>query len=417
MGVSCTYTTPNPTFLKNRIFSALAAVIKQHPILSAIPVDQDSEFPRFARLPTIDLGKLVKRVFRKWRYKGNGRDQELDELLEAQLNIPFVIDDGPLPFWRLFLLFSPLSPNDFVVTIVYHHGIADGMSGAIFHNSFLSALRSDHRPLLSPIVLSPGMPLLPNLELVHDLDDNPYQEQESDQTALWSGKAMQAPIVGHFRSTVIPKSIADRFIRACRTRDTTVTSAVQVILAATLFHVIPTQYTLLRSATPVNLRPRLPTPINEFSMGVFIDTVSEIYHREDIPSFSWSEVRGARQNMSAYLSAGGKYLDAAGLKRIQGLNKAMLESLGKERGNSFEVSNLGFIGSKMQGGVQNGWRSGRMVFSRSASVSAPALGCALITGADGCLVLGYSWQDGIVEDRLVKEVIESVESEIIRLSQ
>jgi hypothetical protein len=51
------------------------------------------------------------------------------------------------------------------------------------------------------------------------------------------------------------------------------------------------------------------------------------------------------------------------------------------------------------------------------SALAPALGCAIITGADGCLVLGYNWQVGIVDDELVAEVIRNVEGEIFELTK
>lgn len=82
----------------NRIYSALAAVIKKHPILSAIPVGEAPERSRFVRLPYVNSGNVVKRVLCKGQYDGSSRDQELDELLETQLNISFAIGDGLLPF-------------------------------------------------------------------------------------------------------------------------------------------------------------------------------------------------------------------------------------------------------------------------------------------------------------------------------
>jgi hypothetical protein len=402
----------------NRIYSALAAVIQQHPILSAIPVDETPERSRFLRLPHVDLGRLVKCVFRKGLFNGNGTDHELDELLEIQLNIPFEIDNGPLPFWRLFLLSSHFTPNEIVVTIIYHHGIADGMSGAVFHKSFLSALRAEHGPLESLEVRSPEMPLLPNLELVHKLDDKRIPERPFDQSALWNGKVMQSPVIGRFRSTVITKLITDQLLQRCKVRKTTVTAVIQVILAVSLFRVVPNHYTILRSVTPVNSRRWLSPHINQSSMGVFIDSVDDIYHREDLTSFSWSDAQAARETISEYLDAGGKYLEAAFLRHVPKLNYAMVQLLGKKRSYSFEVSNLGYVGAGMREEAQGSdWKSGRMVFSRSATVSSSALGCAVITGADGCLVLGYNWQVGIVDDGLVEKVIKGVEEEILKLAQ
>ncbi len=153
-------------------------------------------------------------------------------------------------------------------------------------------------------------------------------------------------------------------------------------------------------------------------MGVFIDQVSDNYHRDELRSFSWSEARGARQIIVAYLEAAGQYLESACLKHVQGINQAMIDSLGGKRDYSFEVSNLGFVGAGMQD-ISDGsnLRRGRMVFSRSASALAPALGCGIVTGADGCLVLGYNWQVGIVDDGLVAKVIKNVEDQILEITK
>jgi hypothetical protein len=404
--------------LKEAVFSALAAVIQQHPILSAVPNDQESHFPRFVRLPTIDLRKVVESVFRKLPYDGNGRDQELDEFLEDRLNVPFNTESNPLPFWRVLVLIGQSSQPEFIVTFIYHHGIADGMSGVIFHDSFLSALNAKRPGLEGQIIVSPRMPLLPNLEIVHDLDEDPNRRPDFDRSGLWSGDVMQSPVVGRFRSSVFRESTTDQLVQACRTKGTTVTATIQVILAISLFRSLPTSFARLRSVTPINVRHLLRAPIDCSSMGVYIDLVKDSYHREELRSFSWSEARGAREIIVAHLEEADKLLNSAHLKHIQGINQAMVDCLGQKRDHSFEVSNLGVFGARMQDAAnENNWKSGRMVFSRSAAALAPALGCAIITGADGCLVLGYNWQVGIVDDELVAEVIRNVEDEIFELTK
>lgn len=55
---------------------------------------------------------------------------------------------------------------------------------------------------------------------------------------------------------------------------------------------------------------------------------------------------------------------------------------------------------------------GRMVFSQSASVIGCAIQVSVITGGDGCLVLVFSWQKGVVEDEFVEEVMGMVEREV-----
>ena len=110
-----------------------------------------------------------------------------------------------------------------------------------------------------------------------------------------------------------------------------------------------------------------------------------------MPSFAWSDAQAERETMLNYLDAKSKYLNAAFLGGEPDLNEVMISLLGQKRSYSFDVSNLGFIGSQLQVASQRSdWTNGRMVSSRSASVSSAALGCIAITGADGCLVLGYN---------------------------
>jgi hypothetical protein len=66
-------------------------------------------------------------------------------------------------------------------------------------------------------------------------------------------------------------------------------------------------------------------------------------------------------------------------------------------------------------GGDDEWEMGRMVFSRSAWVSGSAFTVAVVTGGDGCLVLGFVWQEGIVGSEIVEEIIEMVERQVERL--
>lgn len=82
--------------------------------------------------------------------------------------------------------------------------------------------------------------------------------------------------------------------------------------------------------------------------------------------------------------------------------------VGKERDSSFDISNVGV----MRNNKKRKWQVGRAVFSRSAFASGCVLPIAVVTGADGCMVLGFTWQEGIVEEELVHCVIRSIEQEI-----
>ena len=90
-----------------------------------------------------------------------------------------------------------------------------------------------------------------------------------------------------------------------------------------------------------------------------------------------------------------------------------LSKVGKERESSFDVSNLGSLAGVEEG---DGWKMGRIVFSRSAFVTGSAFSTGLITGPDGCLTFGFVWQEDVVESELIIGVIEHVKGEIERIA-
>lgn len=95
--------------------------------------------------------------------------------------------------------------------------------------------------------------------------------------------------------------------------------------------------------------------------------------------------------------------------------RAFFESrLGEERGTSFDVSNLGVM--KIEGQDIQEWKVGKVVFSRSAFVSGSAIAAGVVTGADGCLTIGFCWQEGVVEIAIVETLVEKLRCEIESIS-
>jgi hypothetical protein len=85
--------------------------------------------------------------------------------------------------------------------------------------------------------------------------------------------------------------------------------------------------------------------------------------------------------------------------------------VGRDRDSSFEVSNLGVVRSEKG----DGWSMGRCGFSRSAFAAGSAFSIGAITGCDGCLCLGFSWQERVVEKELIGDVMKGVRMEVERL--
>lgn len=92
-----------------------------------------------------------------------------------------------------------------------------------------------------------------------------------------------------------------------------------------------------------------------------------------------------------------------------------LGRVGKERGTSFDVSNLGIM--KIEAQEKESWKMGKVVFSRSAFVSGSAIAAGIVTGADGCLTIGVCWQEGVVDRGVVEMVVENVRAVIESISE
>lgn len=151
----------------------------QHPILNAIPVGEDTQKQYWARLSQIDLGRRATFTTRSQPWDpATDTDGELDGLLEREHNTDFKGHYGELPFWRLAVLHEEGTVWRFVASCVFHHGVADAMSGLDFHRSFLNALLrtqsgkrgGDEAGASASYLVQPrDTPLLPLLEKLHSL--------------------------------------------------------------------------------------------------------------------------------------------------------------------------------------------------------------------------------------------------------
>lgn len=111
----------------------------------------------------------------------------------------------------------------------------------------------------------------------------------------------------------------------------------------------------------------------------------------------------------AYLASEGQAINVAKFKTIPDMREFFQSRVGKERNSSFDVSNLGVVKAASE---DSEWEIGRTVFSRSAWVTGSAFTVGVVTGGDGCLVLGFVWQEGVVGREIVDGVVEMVERQV-----
>jgi hypothetical protein len=395
--------------LREKIFSALSTVIQRHPILSAIPVDEDSAAPYFARLPEINLEDVVTFVTRQALYDGDGQDAELDSFLEKEHNIGFKANYGRVPFWRLIILMNLGSDIEFVASFIYHHALGDGASGVAFQKHFFSALVSAPEHLKSKVISSSSLPLLHNLELLHPLPIPPTSPS-LPLSPTWTGGPISLPMKSHFQTLVLPQDLTNSLVRTCRDHQTTLTATLPVLITRILSNLLPTGPHALKCIIPVNIRRFLPPgQIADDDMGVWIDAISITYESKN--DSIWDQASISKDVISAYLASDGQRINVARMKQRGDMRAVFSALVGRDRDSSFEVSNLGVVRSEKG----DGWSMGRCGFSRSAFAAGSAFSIGAITGCDGCLCLGFSWQERVVEKELIGDVMKGVRMEVERL--
>ncbi|PGH21606.1 hypothetical protein AJ80_03039 [Polytolypa hystricis UAMH7299] len=463
VAVTATYNLPGSCAqpLKNYIYKACGTVVGQHPILSAIPVNEGTNNPEFVRLPDVDLDDCV--FFQQRRGPTSTSDQqesdvsssshevrdcELDALLSIQHNTPFT---APSPFWRLCILTDPEVPCRFTAALIYHHAIGDGGSGKAFHSSFQNALS---KAVIEPssgvisVIQSPKIPLLPNLEAIHPMSVTiPFlaitlfkaKIWSPRDPGLWTGSKVTIPLHNKVRHLSFSQSATTKLLHLCRENGSTLTAVLETVFAGALFLHLPETFSKLHCSGALSMRRWLSAHgITDECMGVWVQDFSEEYSRNAFQEeniLPWPEAKRSRQTIENVLSLQGTNAGPNLLKYVHDYEKDLfLPKIGKERASSFEISNLGVFKkievlseSQVESQGEEERRAGmvrvaeleveigRMVFSQSSNVFGSALCVSAVTGGDGCLVLALTWQNGVVEDALVKQVIRSVENKITQL--
>ncbi|KAJ5241985.1 uncharacterized protein N7469_000312 [Penicillium citrinum] len=435
LAVAATYTLPKEYTLsiKDYVFKACAAVIEEHPILSAIPAADDTQEPYFVRLPTIDLNQVVQFTQRQQKSSNSTLtgdndltpDLDLQAVLQSEHNKPFA---APNPFWRLHVLLDKEDNSRFTVALILHHALGDGTSAKSFHLSFLCALRSTSDGEISHTVMTPQVPLLPNIEDIHPMSlsfwflaKKIFQAKiySPRDPGLWTGSKILLPTSTRIRLVPFSKKLVGQLRSACRQESTTITALLQTVYARALFKNIPESFTRLNCTGAFSTRRFLPDIITEGSMGVFVADIEESYTRStvlprDSITFPWEEARRSRKTIQAALDRQGADTGPNLLKFVNDYQKELcLSKVGEDRDKSFEVSNIGavvFTEDPSLPCIQD------MAFSQCASVMGNAIGVSVVTGGDGCLVLSLTWQEGVVEDDIMDASIETMKEELRSLS-
>lgn len=413
-------------------------------MLSVIPVQEDKSYPEvyFARLPSIDLHTCVEFWGRKKSVANGERDEELDQVLEEQHNRDFKHDVGSKPFWRLVVLHEPSKPGTLTVVWVFHHALADGTSALVFHQTLVSALQAipPETPETDISIVKPqDTPLLPPLDELHPLPISalfilktllglwfPSYFAARPQK-LWTGGPVSddpSLLQTKLLSLVLLASTTKKLLELSRANKTTMTGTLQCIVAsAVLANLDPEKYERVKGDGPISMRRFMKWDggniEDEFVSGITAYTYVHTRRASSAPvssSFSWNDARGVCTAINKELDKKGHDSVVGLLRWVNDIHKYFTDQVGKERSNTFEMSNIGVYREKKGGDDgESGWKIGRCVFSQCPNVTGAAFATNWVTGGDGCAVVTFTWHEGIVEGDVMEKVIKSVEEEVEKL--
>lgn len=423
--------------LEGQVYSALRHVIAQHPPLSAIALNEDQSYPDvyFARLPEIDLRTCTKFYDRKNPFPTDGEtDDELDTLLAQEHSQDFKENLGSGPFWRLLVTRSSSETSRFTATWLWHHALADGASAFLFHKSFLAGLNGSTESTDSenPIVTTPSRALLPPFEELHPMPISwsffgktllrALLPSIFDKRAakLWTGHAVPGDMTvlpgPQFLTLVMSCDTTSKLVEACRKEKTSVTAALQCLLAASLFANLPADACeRLKIEGAISMRRLLSVEEKQMTLAIggygFLherNVPSEESVLDSLPQFSWGTARAVKSTIAAEVTKSGSDNPIALLKYVSSMPQFFIEKLGKPRNPTVELSNIGVW--RNQGGEESPWKVGRMVFSQSPNVVTSAFALSVVTGGDGNATLNFSWVEGAVEVELMRKVVTCIKN-------
>jgi hypothetical protein len=407
-------------------------LVRQNRILFAIPVNEGTPKPHFASLPSIDLNRSITFLERRQPLAGAavGEDKELDAILEHQHNTDFKSEYGTLPFWRLIILQIPGQWNEFTASFIYHHAIGDGVSGLALHNAFRNALDAASFSCLPGgktekiIVPDANAPVSPPLEELHSLPLNPAPPPpDTSNLKEWTGNSIRSPCKSHWASFYLSPSASKAFVQECKERNISVTSALSSVVATVFFGNLPSTVDALTCIIPVNLRPwlKLPREVANVAIGTYFDatrarlTCSSQISRDPSLAEVWSGAQQVSKSINDYLCnvslSGEPYTSVSVLKTIPDVSLVLNSMLGKPRDAAFEVTNVGVFTPAVAPKTKENtslWQVGKVLLSRSSAVTGAAVTVTVATGGNESMALGFSWQEGVLEDGFVDIIKQGV---------
>ena len=481
-------TSLSPAFL-----AALSHVVRHQPMLRVGIAADDSNDAHFTHIPSIDLRNHVSVTLvpcqsaqeyedRVAQQQGWEHDQKFANIAER-------------PPWRI----SILRPSSDVpelqgiedVFFAFHHSIMDGTSGRLFHEMLLAAPSYQQRPTTAAeeeaaAAAAAAAEEEEEEEFILSFPDPPSlpesQEQGVDFTLSWSYtlrtlwtelgpsflKPAKQPIWNAipidlslpYRTRVktidySPEQLS-QLLSACRSRSVTLTALLHSLVLTSLAKRIPSPEAApaFAAATPLSMRPFLSPaksdPAHASSLRCLVagcshefspETVSALRTAEDadvVNSLIWANAQHVKAELAQKLARIPQDDIMGLLKYISDWFAFWRGRDGKQRADSWEISNLGVLKNPPRANAQGEEREDkkqqqqqqqqqqdeagmpratRLLFTNGAMVAGPPMGINVASVEGSVFTIGLSWQDRVVEDELMEQLAEDLTSFAARFQE
>ncbi|EPT01349.1 hypothetical protein FOMPIDRAFT_153582 [Fomitopsis schrenkii] len=403
--ISGRYTREDGSILdKASLYAALAKVTQKHGFLNVRVVGEDTPTPAYARLDAVNLDEVVRFV-----------EGELREVLESETAKGF---DTSKPLWRVLVL------KDGNVLFSFHHTIGDGQSGMAFHQTLLEALNdTEHPSPYSAIVAAPPeIQLLPPIEKAVDLNVPFFHLLYRVFQMLlpgpltyahyaWTGypSPPEAKIAGRTRLLYYKPEAAHRILQVCRAHKASLTSLLHALATLVISEQLAEdpatagKYRYIATTIPISLRPAAKAPKD--AMCNYVSTLSSFpalikrapssEAKSWLREFPWESASELTQTLRRQQTESPETVGM--LKYVSDYEGYLKGKLGKKRGVTFEISNVGkFSGGKAAEGAR--WQLDDVYFSQSNPSTSGAININVAGDPAGGIGISVTWGEGAIDD-------------------
>ncbi|KAH7310523.1 alcohol acetyltransferase [Stachybotrys elegans] len=428
--VTCRYHASHP-LTPSRLYAALAVLIRAHPMLRVGILNQHTSTPCFSHVPEVDLRNHLD--FRPVETVAS-RDEYEAEVAKVQgwRHNQLWQDIETLPPWQLIVLTPPagmFAQHTYDLVFGYHHSLADGTGGRVFHELLLTALNQPSQPPSSPHSLSfPTPPLLPEAQQdVIDYKSSPTfvlgaiwssmapAWLQPPKQPIWHGRHIDysLPYITRVSPVDIDADTLSSLLKACRRHSTSLTGLLHALALTSLsLHLPAADAPAFVSATPINARPYLSPSANPdllHTLRVLISSQSHSHSSSvvaafrdpaaDLDALIWSNAQRIKNELTERASTL-PLDDPISLTRyISDWFAYWRKKDGQPREDSWEISNIGAI---KEPGTDTA--ISRILFTNGAMVAGPAIGLNVGSVAGHGLTIAISWQDAIVPDSVIQQL-------------